>query len=79
MAVSARGITIASLLLHYERRHHPVHAVLRLGVREHVAVKRPRAGILAIDGDVPSLEWYMCEPRVVSDMIILRESCIESY
>ena len=42
-------------LLDDERGDHPEHAVLALGVREDVAVERPRPGLAAVDDDVPAL------------------------
>src|SRR5688572_29334936 len=41
------------LLLHDQRGHHPEHAVVRLRVRENVAVKRPRARVVAVDDHIP--------------------------
>jgi pyruvate/2-oxoacid:ferredoxin oxidoreductase beta subunit len=43
------------LVLDDERRDHPEHAVLTLGMLEDVAVEGPRAGLGALDDDVPAL------------------------
>ena len=54
-APAVRSAARRGRVLDDERGDHPEHAVLALGVREDVAVERPRAGLVAVDDDVPAL------------------------